>query len=71
MQQIIEKEFAAKTVISVVHRLLFIAQDDKVAFLKNGELEEYGSPQDLLNMDSEFKKLYESVQMSNEFFAIY
>ncbi|KAH8689094.1 putative multidrug resistance-associated protein [Talaromyces proteolyticus] len=64
MQQIIDKEFAAKTVIAVVHRLRFISQYDKVALLKSGELMEYGGPQDLLNMNSEFKKLHESVQMS-------
>lgn len=62
MQKIIEEEFAEQMVISVVHRLRFIAEFDLVALMKEGELIEFESPVRLLERDSEFKKLYLALQ---------
>lgn len=65
MQKIIDEEFSAKTVVSVVHRLRFINRYDRVAVMKNGELVECDRPQTLLNGDTEFKKLYNAMGISS------
>lgn len=64
MQEIIDEEFSAKTVVSVVHRLRFIDRYDRVAVMKNGELVECDRPQALLGVDSEFKKLHDAMGFS-------
>ncbi|KAM3469416.1 hypothetical protein MY5147_007062 [Beauveria neobassiana] len=48
MQQVLETEFAGKTVLSVVHRLGYIERYDKVAVLQKGELMEFDAPGTLL-----------------------
>lgn len=58
MQEVIDKKFADRTVISVVHRFTYIDRFDKVAVMKYGELVEYDTPQELLSKDSAFKELY-------------
>lgn len=58
MQAIIEREFAAQTVISVIHRLRYIERFDCVALLKHGRLVEFDSPQELLARPSEFRSFY-------------
>lgn len=64
MQEIIDEEFSAKTVVSVVHRLRFFDRYDRVAVMKNGELVECDRPQALLSVDSEFKKLHDAMGLS-------
>ncbi|KAL1869218.1 hypothetical protein Plec18167_007884 [Paecilomyces lecythidis] len=54
MQEVIETEFANRTVIMVTHRLRYIARFDRVALIKNGELVECDSPAALLARESEF-----------------
>lgn len=64
MQEIIDTEFAAKTIIAVVHRLRFIDRYDRVAVMKNGEMVECDRPQALLQANSEFRKLHEAMMRS-------
>lgn len=64
MQEIIDREFSAKTVVAVVHRLRFIDHYDRVAVMKNGELVECGDPQALLKTDSEFQKLHDAAKLN-------
>ncbi|ATY62911.1 multidrug resistance-associated [Cordyceps militaris] len=52
MQQVLETEFAGKTVLSVVHRLGYIERYDKVAVLQKGELMEFDTPATLLAQSS-------------------
>ncbi|CRG91304.1 ABC transporter C family member 3 [Talaromyces islandicus] len=61
MHDAIEKDFAGQTVLAVVHRLGYIKRFDKVAFLQDGKLIEYDSPDALLKRDSAFATLYKSV----------
>ncbi|KAJ5140959.1 hypothetical protein N7448_004367 [Penicillium atrosanguineum] len=63
MQNIIEKDFASQTVISVMHRLRYIERFDRVALLKHGRLVEFDTPQALLARPSEFRSFYHAKQM--------
>lgn len=58
MQQVIETEFTTHTVISVMHRLRYVTQFDRVALMQNGEVVECDSPTALLGRDSKFAGLY-------------
>ena len=50
------------TVITVAHRLDTIINYDKIAVLKDGELVEYGSPNELKIKNGEFRKLIDADQ---------
>ncbi|OAA74978.1 ABC transporter, transmembrane domain, type 1 [Akanthomyces lecanii RCEF 1005] len=52
MQEVLETEFAGKTVLSVVHRLGYIERYDKVVVLQKGELMEFDAPGSLLAQPS-------------------
>jgi ATP-binding cassette subfamily C (CFTR/MRP) protein 1 len=58
MQSVIGKEFAQKTIISILHRFKFVDRFDRVAVLKVGKLVECDTVEVLLGTDSEFRKLY-------------
>merc|ERR1712176_469390 len=63
VQEVIRKEFVDKgvTVITVAHRLETIMGYDKVAVLGNGEVLEYGAPNELLKLrNGEFKQLVDA-----------
>ena len=64
VQETIRNEFLAKgvTVITVAHRLDTIINYDKIAVLKDGELVEYGSPNELKIKNGEFRKLIDADQ---------
>ncbi|KAJ6007677.1 hypothetical protein N7540_011653 [Penicillium herquei] len=62
VQQLIEKEFAGRTVLAVVHRFKFIHLFDRVAFMKDGVLVECDNPEILLGRDSEFRRLYNALE---------
>ena len=58
IQSTLRKEFADCTVLTIAHRLNTIMDSDKVVVFKNGHVEEFGKPQDLLaNPYSSFKKM--------------
>lgn len=48
IQETIRKEFKDKTILTVAHRLETIMDSDKIMVLDNGELKEFGEPQELL-----------------------
>ena len=58
IQELIEKEFAESTVITIAHRLNTIIRSDKVLVLSHGEVLEYDSPAALMERpDSHFSGL--------------
>ncbi|KAF4814325.1 ABC transporter atnG [Colletotrichum tropicale] len=65
MQSIIDREFSEQTVISVIHRLRFVENYDKVLLLSRGEILEWDTPRSLLMRDSEFQKFFTSMQRSH------
>lgn len=62
MQTIIEQKFASQTVISVVHRLRYIEQFDRVGLMMQGQLVECDRPQTLLATKSRFWQFYHARQ---------
>lgn len=60
MQNIIDKHFAAQTVLAVVHRLAYIHRFDRVLVLKKGRVLEFDTPQALLKRNSELRRLYDA-----------
>jgi ATP-binding cassette subfamily C (CFTR/MRP) protein 1 len=59
MQNIIREDFKDRTIIAVAHRLETILDFDRVVVLDSGCLVEDGSPSQLLNRNSAFKRLYD------------
>lgn len=58
MQDMIDKDFRGRTVLSVLHRLRFIRRYDKILLLDAGRVIEFDSPEALLNRRSAFAELY-------------
>lgn len=54
-----------KTVLLISHRLANVAESDQIYFLKNGEIQEHGKHEELMQKDGEYRYLYES-QMALE-----
>jgi ATP-binding cassette subfamily C (CFTR/MRP) protein 1 len=52
MQDVVDNDFFAQTVLAVVHRLRFIERFDKVAVLDKGILVEFDTPAALLGRKS-------------------
>jgi subfamily B ATP-binding cassette protein MsbA len=48
-----------KTVITIAHKLSSVAASDRIIFVKNGEIAEIGSHQELVVQDGFYKKMYE------------
>jgi ATP-binding cassette subfamily B protein len=46
------------TTIVIAHRLTTVMNADTICYLENGSVIEKGSPQDLLNRDGHFSRLY-------------
>lgn len=51
VQALIKTEFLDTTVITIAHRLNTIIQYDKLLVLKDGQVEEFGSPRELLTKE--------------------
>jgi ATP-binding cassette subfamily B protein len=49
-----------KTVITVAHKLATIISADRIIFIKDGEIAEIGSHQELIAWDGLYKKMYEA-----------
>ncbi|KAF4774111.1 ABC transporter [Colletotrichum scovillei] len=58
MQNVVDTEFAGCTVLAVMHRLGHVGQYDKVALLGDGEVLEFGDPQELISGNTQFSELY-------------
>ena len=54
-----------KTVLLISHRLANVVKSDQIYFLKNGEIQEHGKHEELMQKDGEYRHLYES-QMALE-----
>uniref|UniRef100_H0VI28 ATP binding cassette subfamily C member 2 n=1 Tax=Cavia porcellus TaxID=10141 RepID=H0VI28_CAVPO len=54
IQQTIRSEFSHCTVITIAHRLHTIMDSDKIMVLDNGNIVEYGSPEELLEKSGPF-----------------
>lgn len=54
-----------KTVLLISHRLANVVESDQIYFLKNGEIQEHGKHEELMQKDGEYHHLYES-QMALE-----
>lgn len=52
VQELIKSEFKDTTVLTIAHRLNTIIQYDKLLVLKDGTLEEFGRPKDLLEKEN-------------------
>jgi subfamily B ATP-binding cassette protein MsbA len=48
-----------KTVITIAHRLSSIIAADRIVFIKDGEIAEIGSHQELIAKNGFYKKMYE------------
>jgi len=59
VQQALHDVAGNKTVIAVAHRLSTIAHYDKILVLKAGSIVESGRHEELMNLNGEYKKLYE------------
>lgn len=58
MQDVVDTEFSAKTVLAVIHRLKYIDRFDKVAVMDQGVLVEFDTPTALLGRDSILAEMY-------------
>lgn len=59
VQQALEKLEKNHTVLAIAHRLSTISNYDKIVVLKEGKKIEEGTHQSLINLNGEYKKLYE------------
>lgn len=59
MQSIIRSDFQNKTIIAVAHRLETILDFDRIVVLDQGRVIEEGTPSQLLQGNSAFRKLYD------------
>ncbi|MFL2625151.1 MAG: ABC transporter ATP-binding protein [Candidatus Marisimplicoccus sp.] len=56
-----------KTSIIIAHRLSTVESADKIIYMENGKILEYGNHKELLNInDGKFKKLYEEQSLENQ-----
>ena len=55
-----------KTLIVIAHRLSTVTNADQIYVLKNGEVIEHGTHQDLLHLQGTYKHLWEAHQRSLE-----
>ena len=62
-EQIIHKAIADiaenKTVIAIAHKLSSVLQSDRIIFIKNGEIVEWGNHKELIKQDGLYAKMYE------------
>jgi ABC-type multidrug transport system fused ATPase/permease subunit len=66
IQRTVREAFADCTVLTIAHRLNTIMDSDKVAFLDNGTMAEFGDPADLLkDKNGLFTKLVEQSGKKN------
>ena len=54
-----------KTVITIAHKLSSVINADKIIFLKDGQIAESGSHQDLIAQNGFYKKMYEAENCLN------
>lgn len=65
IMQVIHELAKTKTVLLISHRLANVVDSDVIYFLKDGEIKEQGTHEELMEINGEYRYLYES-QMSLE-----
>ena len=65
IMDVIHELSRTKTVLLISHRLANVVKSDQIYFLKNGEIQEHGKHEELMQKDGEYRHLYES-QMALE-----
>ena len=63
IQQVLKEKFKNTTIITIAHRLITIADYDKILVMQKGKIVEIGSPHDLIENKSIF---YEMVMSSGK-----
>jgi len=67
IQELISIEFKDCTVLTIAHRLQTIIESDKILVLDEGQVSEFGNPQELLaNEDSHFTQLVNEMKNSGD-----
>lgn len=59
VQAALDRVAGHKTVIAVAHRLSTLKDFDRIVVMKDGHKVEEGSPEELMNQNGEYRKLYE------------
>ena len=60
----LENIYGQQTTIIIAHKLSTIEKADRIAVMKDGQIVEIGSHEELLDQDSYYKKLYTSYSIS-------
>lgn len=55
----INEEFKHSTILEIVHRTIATQESDKIVVMESGKIIEYDSPQNLLQSESNYKKILE------------
>ena len=63
--EVIHQLARTKTVLLISHRLANVVNSDQIYFLKDGEIKEGGNHEELMQMNGEYRHLYDS-QMTLE-----
>ena len=66
IQQVTDKVIEGKTSIIIAHRLSTILSADCILVMKDGEIRETGTHEELLKKGGLYKELYESQFLSGE-----
>ncbi|KAJ1957928.1 ATP-binding cassette glutathione S-conjugate transporter ycf1 [Linderina pennispora] len=66
MQRVIHKEFQDCTVLTIAHRLRTIMDSDRILVMDQGRVAEFDTPASLLEQDSLFKDLVESMELNEK-----
>ncbi len=67
IQELIQKEFADATMLTIAHRLNTIISSDRVLVMSFGQVKEFDTPANLMsNPDSEFAQLLEELKQEEQ-----
>ena len=68
IMQVIHELAKTRTVLLILHRLANVVKSDQIYFLKDGEIKERGTHQELMDENGAYRHLYES-QMALEHYG--
>ena len=60
IMNVIHELARTKTVLLISHRLANVVDSDQIYFLKDGEIKEGGKHEELIQMNGEYRHLYDS-----------
>lgn len=64
IQKSIEKLIGSKTTLIIAHRLSTIMNADKIIYFENGEVVEYGTHHELINLNGKYHRAFYSTKIS-------